>query len=210
MKNDAVNIVICGAGQQGRICKRLATENGFHVLAFVDDYKTGTVEGVPVYQKITDIEQYREHKYFIAIGNIEPRRRYYDEIKRLGLDSVNLIDKTACIEEGAEIGTGNYIYKFAIIYASAKLGDHNIVNCKAVLATDSVVGDNNNISMGCNICGGVHIGNNCYVGCQASVVSGYSIGDEATVAAGAVVLNDVPAGAFVAGVPAVEKKRSSK
>lgn len=204
---DKEKIVIFGAGQQGRVCKRLAIENGYKVVAFVDDYKTGLVEGIPVYQSVLDIHYFRHFKYFVGIGEIEPRKKFVDEIERLGLESVNLIDRAAYVEDGAQIGTGNYICKLAIVYASAKIGNHNIINCKAVLATDSVVGNNNNISMGCNLCGSVHVGDNCYIGCQASIVSERNIGDGATVAAGSVVLKDVPAGVFVAGAPAVQKER---
>lgn len=205
-----LSVVICGSGQQGRCCKRLALENGYEVVGFVDDYMAGEVEGVPVYRNIEAVKDFQQHKYFVAIGAIEPRKHFIDEIKRLGLSSVNLIDRSAFIENGAEIGTGNYIGKAAIIYSSAKIGDYNIVNCKAVLATDSVVGSNNNISLGCNICGGASIGDDCYVGCQASVVSECKIGDGAVVAAGSTVLKDVPAAAFVAGSPATQKSRSGK
>lgn len=200
-------VVIFGAGQQGRVCKRLATENGYKVVAFVDDYKTGLVEGIPVYQSVLDIPYFRSFKYFVGIGEIEPRKKFVSEIERLGLGSINLIDKAAYIEDGAQIGTGNYICKLAIVYASSRIGDNNIINCKAVLATDTVIGNNNNVSMGCNLCGSVHVGDNCYIGCQASIVSERTIGDGAIVAAGSVVLKDVPPGIFVAGAPAVPKER---
>lgn len=207
---EKTGIVIFGAGQQGRVCKRLAIENGYKVVAFIDDFKTGEVEGVPVYQSVGQIENFWKYKYFVGVGEIAPRKRFISEIERLGLESVNLIDRAAYIEDGAQLGTGNYICKLAIIYASAKLGSHNIINCKAVLATDSVVGNNCNVSMGCNLCGGVNVGNDCYIGCQASVVSECYIGDGSTVAAGSVVLQNVPAGSFVAGAPAVRKERKKR
>ena len=202
-----MRLVILGAGQQGRVCRKLAAETGYEPYAFVDDFKEGEVEGLPVYRRIEDVPGYEDCKYHVGIGKIEPRKKYCEELARLGLGTVNLIDPTAVIEEGAEIGTGNYIYKFAIIYASAKVGDNNIINCKAVLATDSRIGDNNNISMGCNICGGVQIGNNCYIGCQSSVVSGKRIGNDAVVGAGSVVLDDIREGMFVVGAPAMRKER---
>ena len=157
-------LVIFGAGQQGRVCKRLAIENGYDVAAFIDDFAAGLVEDVPVYQTIYDIPDFRKYKYFVAIGDVKARRKFVDQIYSQKLESVNLIDKAAYIEDGAQLGTGNYICKLAIIYASAKIGSHNIINCKAVLATDTVVGTNNNISMGCNLCGSVRVGNNCYIG----------------------------------------------
>lgn len=202
-------LVIIGAGQQGKVCNRLAVENGIEVFAFVDDFKRETYEGVPIYERIECIERYWEYLYIVAFGSIEPRRRYCNEIARLGLKTTNLIDRTAVIEDGASIGSGNFIGKFAVIYASAVIGDNNIINCKAICATDSKIGDNNNISLGCNICGGVTIEDDCYVGCQASVVSGVIVKSGSTIAAGAVVLHDVPKGEFVAGVPAVKKERKA-
>lgn len=201
------NIVIIGAGQQGRICKRIAIENGMEVAAFVDDFITGEVEGVKVYNSIESIADYAEYKYHIGIGEIEPRKKFCEEVKRLELETVNLIDAGAIIEDGAKIGSGNFIQKLAIIYSSAEIGDNNIINCKAVCATDSKIGDNNNISMGCNVCGGVELGNNNYVGCQASLVSGVIVGNDTVIGAASAVLEDVGDGMFVAGAPAVKKER---
>ena len=203
-------LVICGAGQQGRVCKRLAIESGYSVVAFVDDTKTENVENVPIYQKIADVPDFWRKRFFVAIGDVSARRKFIDQIAEMHLQSVNLIDKAAYIEEGAKIGVGNYIGKLAIVYASAEIGNHNIINCKAAIATDSIVGSNCNISMGCNICAGVNIGDNSYIGCQASVVCGCTIGNDSTVGAGSVVLNDVPPKAFVAGTPAIRKERNKK
>lgn len=48
----------------------------------------------------------------------------------------------------------------------------------------------------------ITIGRHCYVGSRAIVVGPVSVGDHAVIGAGAVVTRDVPAYAFVAGVPA--------
>lgn len=48
----------------------------------------------------------------------------------------------------------------------------------------------------------VHIGRNVFIGTNAMVLKGVTIGDHAVVGAGSVVTKPVPAGAFVAGVPA--------
>jgi sugar O-acyltransferase (sialic acid O-acetyltransferase NeuD family) len=201
------SIVILGAGQQGRICKRLAQENGMDVRAFVDDFIMGEVEGVPVFSCIEEVPNYQDYKYHVAIGEIPPRKKFCEEIERLGLKTQNLIDKTAIVEEGAKLGNGNFIQKFAIIYASAEIGDNNIINCKAICATDAKVGNNNNISMGCNVCGGVEIGDNNYIGCNASLVSGVKVGSDTVIGAASVVLKDVGSDVFVAGAPAVQKER---
>jgi acetyltransferase-like isoleucine patch superfamily enzyme len=48
----------------------------------------------------------------------------------------------------------------------------------------------------------VRIGDHVWIGARAAVLKGVTIGDGAIVAAGAVVVDDVPAGALAAGVPA--------
>lgn len=197
-------LVILGAGQQGRNCNRLAPLNGYSTVAFVDDYVVGSVDGIPVYKKIRDIPFFRELWYIVAVGDLAVRKKFIERICALNLKCANLIDPTADIEPGAKIGKGNYIYKFASVYASATVGDHNIINCKAVLATDSVIGNNCNICMGSNICGAVHVGDNSYIGYNATIVSGNNVGENAHVEAGAVVMNDVPDGHYVTGVPARE------
>ena len=200
-------LIIVGAGQQGKVCKRLAEKKGFKIAGFVDEFKDGYFENVPIYKNIQGIKEFKSFYYFLAFGEMKPRARYFDLLKKLKLETINLIDDDAIIEEGAVIGNGNYISKGSIIFSSATIGDFNIINCNAVIATDVKIGDNNNISLGCNICGGTIIGDNCYIGCNASVTSGYKIGNNVTIGAGAVVLNDVEDNVFVCGIPAVQKKR---
>lgn len=199
-------LIILGAGQQGRNCKRLAPLNGLEAVGFVDDFIKGTVEGLPVYGSIEKIPDYKSHKYIVAVGDMDVRKKFIEKIKELQLECANLIDPSAEIEEGAVLGTGNYIYKFVSIYGSAVVGDHNIINTKAVLATDAVVGNNCNICMGSNLCGDVHVGDNSYIGYNATVVSGNNVGANATVEAGAVVMSDVGDGEYVCGIPAVSIK----
>ena len=170
------NVVIIGAGQQGRNCKRLVELNGHKLAYFVDEFEEPTVDGVKVLRSIGSISNPGQYRYHVAIGDLEVRERFINELYDKGLRGITLIDPTADIEEGADIGEGNYISKFVTVYGSAKIGNHNIINCKTVVATDAVIGDNCNLSMGCNICGAVEIGSNTYVGYQATVKSGYKVG----------------------------------
>lgn len=48
-----------------------------------------------------------------------------------------------------------------------------------------------------------HVGRGASIGSNGTVLPGVTIGERAMVAAGAVVTRDVPAGAIVAGVPAI-------
>ncbi|HCJ37873.1 MAG TPA: hypothetical protein DHV37_06050 [Erysipelotrichaceae bacterium] len=199
-KKEREKIVIIGAGQQGRNCKRLANELLIDVVAFVDEYESDYVEGIKVYRKIEDIANYDKFKYIIGIGDINVRRRYVDEINRLSLDSITLIDPHAVIEKGAKIGKGNYIYKLATVYASATIGDHNIINSGTILATDSVIGNNCNICFGSVICGDCHVGDDSVVGYNAEISSGFNIGKDVVVEANSVIRRNVNDGEYVSGI----------
>ena len=46
------------------------------------------------------------------------------------------------------------------------------------------------------------IGDHVWIGSNVTILKGVSIGDGSVVAAGSIVINDVPAGSLVGGVPA--------
>lgn len=54
--------------------------------------------------------------------------------------------------------------------------------------------------------GEVSVGDGVYIGCNVTILQGVTVGDRCVVAAGSVVINSVPAGMFVAGVPARPKR----
>jgi serine O-acetyltransferase len=60
-----------------------------------------------------------------------------------------------------------------------------------------------NVTLGTNMSPEVPvIGNDVFIGCGASILGGVHVGDGARIAANSLVINDVPPGSFVAGVPA--------
>ncbi len=58
------------------------------------------------------------------------------------------------------------------------------------------------IASGCNISGDVRIGASCYLGTGSSIRDGLRIGKHSLVGMGSAVIEDVPTGTVVAGVPA--------
>lgn len=83
------------------------------------------------------------------------------------------------------------------------IGDHTHVGFNAVVSHGCRVGSCVNISPGAVLSGEVTVEDDVFIGANATVIhGGITIGRGAIIGAGAVVINDVPPGATVVGVPA--------
>jgi tetrahydrodipicolinate N-acetyltransferase len=129
----------------------------------------------------------------------------------------------------------------AIIRDMVKIGDNAVIMMGALLNIGVVVGEGTMIDMNATLGGRVQVGKMCHVGAgsvlagvieppsaqpvvieddvmigaNAVILEGVRVGAGAVVAAGAVVVEDVPANAVVAGIPArvikmVDDKTKSK
>ena len=81
------------------------------------------------------------------------------------------------------------------------IGDGTKIDLLCCIGHDSKIGKNCRITPLAILLGGVELGDNVFVGSGASIRSRVKIGNDAVVGMGAVVLQDVPAGKMVYGVP---------
>ena len=120
------------------------------------------------------------------------------------------IEPGAIIREKVEIGEGAVIMMGAILNIGAVVGAGTMIDMGAVLGGRATVGKNCHIGAGTVLAGVVEpasatpviIEDDVMIGANAVVLEGVHVGKGAVVAAGAVCVEDVPAGAVVAGVPA--------
>ena len=126
--------------------------------------------------------------------------------RNTGVPMLSQLDVNARIEPGA------------IIREKVEIGDNAVIMMGAIINIGAVVGEGTMIDMGarCHVGAGtvlagvvepasatpVVIEDDVLIGANAVVLEGVRVGRGADVAAGAVVVDDVPAGAVVAGVPA--------
>ena len=120
------------------------------------------------------------------------------------------IEPGAIIREKVTIGEGAVIMMGAILNIGAVVGKGTMIDMGAVLGGRATVGANCHIGAGAVLAGVVEpasatpviVEDGVLVGANAVVIEGVHIGKNAVVAAGAIVIEDVPDNAVVAGSPA--------
>lgn len=120
------------------------------------------------------------------------------------------IEPGAVIREKVEIGEGAVIMMGAVINIGAVVGKGTMIDMGAVLGGRATVGERCHIGAGAVLAGVVEpasatpviVEDGVLVGANAVVIEGVHVGRNAVVAAGAVVIEDVPDNAVVAGSPA--------
>ena len=129
------------------------------------------------------------------------------------LDMKNIkarIEPVAIIREKVAIGEGAVIMMGAVINIGAVIGKGTMIDMGTVLGGRATVGDHCHIGAGTVLAGVVEpasatpvvVEDGVVIGANAVVIEGVRIGKNAVVAAGAVVIDNVPENAVVAGSPA--------
>lgn len=120
------------------------------------------------------------------------------------------IEPGAIIRDKVSIGDNAVIMMGAIINIGSVIGEGTMIDMGAVLGGRATVGKNCHIGAGTVLAGVIEppsatpvvVEDDVVIGANAVVLEGCRIGKGAIVAAGAVVVDDVPPEAVVAGIPA--------
>ena len=128
------------------------------------------------------------------------------------------VEPGAIIRDRVEIGDNAVIMMGAIINIGSVIGEGTMIDMGAVLGGRATVGKHCHIGAGTVLAGVVEpasatpviIEDDVLIGANAVVLEGVRVGKGAVVAAGAVCVEDVPAGAVVAGVPAKVIKQAAE
>lgn len=132
-------------------------------------------------------------------------------IPLMDLTKVNArIEPGAFIREHAVIKDHAVVMMGAVINIGAVVGEGTMIDMGAVLGGRATTGKNVHVGAGAVLAGVIEpasaqpviVEDDVLIGANAVILEGVRVGKGAVVAAGAIVVDDVPAGAVVAGVPA--------
>jgi UDP-perosamine 4-acetyltransferase len=210
-----VRVLIVGAGGHARVCLEALQDDPGHLVVGVvsSDGTAITGLGVPVLGLDADLAQVARDngvdRVFVAIGDNTARSAVTHRCEADGLTPETAMSRFAMVSNTAIVLAGAALLPGAVVNAGTTIGRGTIVNTNASVDHDCVVGEFVHVAPGVAIAGGVNIGSGTLIGIGARVLPNLTIGARAVVGAGAVVVNDVPDGAMVTGMPARQSGRGA-
>lgn len=162
--------------------------------------------GVPVIGSTDNLQSYIKdgiNNLFLALGDNEQRKYYYDIVKQIGFNLPNIIADDAYVAASSVLGDANLICHSAHIGPMARVGNGNILNSGAILEHESSVGDFCHLAPASAVSGRSHINDFVFLGVNATVIDKINVCERVIIGAGAVVVKDIifPNATYV-GVPA--------
>ncbi len=204
------DVVIIGAGGFGRevldvfdaVNDRKAL---YQVIGFIVDpqyAQAGTlVNDKPVLGGLDWFKGRRRIKAICAIGDPRSRFDVTMRTKDVGVEFCSVIHPTAVLTRWTSIGTGCVIAAGSILTSNITIGDHVHINLDCTVGHDVIMEDFSTLAPGVHISGRVRLDKGCYVGTGANVIEGIHAGAWSTIGAGSTIIENVPPGATVVGVP---------
>ncbi|EKE03341.1 MAG: hypothetical protein ACD_20C00214G0011 [uncultured bacterium] len=186
----------------------------WELIGFIDDneQKQGKeILGIPVLggreiipELTKDENLYFFNNYFGSVSDFKRRiallESYGCKIPTLIHPAVDIVHSSigrgCIIEEGCNIGTRVTIGNFVTIHP------------RCVISHDVKIEDYALIAPGCTVGSCLHIRMGSFIGGGATILRTKNLGRNSVVGAGAVVVNDVPDGITVVGVPAKKMKKN--
>jgi sugar O-acyltransferase (sialic acid O-acetyltransferase NeuD family) len=148
--------------------------------------------------------------FFVGVGSTGDaalRRRLFEAALDQGMTPVTAIHPGSFLSPSIQLGAGVIIMAAAVINCGAIIGSNVIVNSGAIVEHDCIIGDHAHIASGACLASAVRVGDGAHIGTGATIRQCITIGAQAVVGAGAAVVDNVPPGAIVTGVPARPQNR---
>jgi UDP-perosamine 4-acetyltransferase len=200
------DVVVIGARGHAKVVIDVLRDMGERVACCVgaDDSPDAGLP-VPVMKGDGHLALLRERGYtraIVAIGSNDVRERLAEQVERTGFELVSAVSTRAVISPSVRLGRGVVVMPGVIVNAGAVIEDLAIINTGATVDHDCHIGRAVHVAPQCALAGHVTVGVCSFLGIGSTVIPGIRIGRHVTVGAGGVVVDDVPDGVTVVGVPA--------
>jgi acetyltransferase EpsM len=210
------DLILIGGGEHARVVADAALSRPkiWNVIGFVDPRPCpDTTAGLGLHQFADDDEALARagEAWFVMgigrLGSVALRRRLVALYSAAGARWASVIHAGAIVSRNAILCEGVVIFAGAIVNTGAVLGAHSVANTSVVIEHDVKLGEFTIAAPGVVVGGGAQIEEDCYLGLGSRVRDHICVGRGTTVGMGAVVVQTLPAGVQVFGVPARVRKK---
>jgi acetyltransferase EpsM len=210
-------LVVIGAHGSGEIAMSLfsevfSTSNDWEILGYINDVAAigEQYAGYDVIGETKDIQAClaRDENIYIHYTlhfNAKKKRERVRLFRSLQIEQerhVSGIHPRAFLNPTSAVGLGSLILPNAATSANSKIGNFVHVYTNAFIGHDSTISDYCTIAAHSVIGARVFVGEGAHIGLNACIREDCNIGEYSIVGMGAVVINDIPNNAIVAGNPA--------
>jgi len=183
------------------------------VLGLVDDdlsLRGTTIYGQRVLGDVRWLLDYGLHRVrcVVSVGNPRDRARIVDILDKAGAEYANVVHPTAILWGSLQACAGIVVQPRVLVSADTVIGRHVHLGGSTIVAHESQIREFATVGPLADINGRCVVEEGAYIGAQATLRQGVTVGSWATVGMCACVLEDVPPGATVVGVPAKIIRRS--
>ena len=213
-KRQPINkVIFWGATGQAKVLRECLQGTGYELVALFDNDEQveSPFKNVPLYHGVKAFEGWMRKSgssnplgFFVTIGGDRGKDRFEIQEYLAASGCTPLIAKhpSANIMESVIIGAGSQILASSTICVESVIGSASIVNTGAIVDHECRIGAGVHIGPGAHLSGCIEVENFATIYTGAIILPRLKIGQGAIVAAGAVVIENVPAYATVAGNPA--------
>ena len=210
-----LDILILGAGGHAQVVAdilwRMYENTGtVRPVGFLDDDEAlwgKTHLGLSVLGSIADLEHIPHDGVIIAIGDNRIRCQLKDKLTQMSEKFIVALHPSAVVAPDVVIEPGAMICAGVVVNTGSKVGAHVILNTGSTVDHHNRINDCVHIAPGAHLGGEVAVEEGAFVGIGASVIPRIRLGSWSRIGAGAAVVNDIPPGVTVVGVPARPLKK---
>lgn len=208
-------LIIGSSGHAKAVLEIVEALGHYRVIGLLDSFEAEGSEkdGYPICGRPEDAAILaRTHgcrTFFVAIGDNWQRWRVASDVRRMvpGVEFPALVHPTSIVSRTARIGSGSAVMPAAYLGVNTFLGEGCIVNVASSVNHDCRLDDYSSLSAGVHLGGASSIGFRSSMGLGSTLREKATVGSDTVVGLGAAVLEDVPDGVVVFGVPAKVRRQ---
>ncbi|MCH5191128.1 MAG: acetyltransferase [Oscillospiraceae bacterium] len=207
-------VLVGGGGHCASVIDTVLTSTEYEEIVITDKESVGKkLLGIPIVGTDDCLEKLFQKGFtdaFITVGSIgDPnnRRRIYNQIKKIGFNVPNIIDKTASVSKNVNLGEGIFIGKQAVVNSLAEIGNNCIINTAAVIEHQCSLGEFVHVAPHAVLCGNTAVGDGSHIGAGSVIRQQIKIGKNVTIGAGSVAVKNIADGKTAYGNPCKEKEK---